>query len=43
VVSHDFQVRGWKPSAVEKSDAFNRTHTIYVYRMPQRKDGEKAQ
>lgn len=31
VVSHDFAVRGWKPSKVEKLDSFNRSHTIYVY------------
>ena len=36
VVSHDFQIRGWKPSKVERALAHNREHTIYVYRMPPR-------
>jgi SAM-dependent methyltransferase len=34
VVSHDFEVRGWKPSKVEKIHAFNRNHTIYLYEIP---------
>jgi SAM-dependent methyltransferase len=34
VVSHDFEVRGWKPSKMEKIQAYNRAHTIYVYVMP---------
>lgn len=34
VVSHDFQVRGWKPNRIEKIDFYNRPHTIYVYEMP---------
>lgn len=34
VVSHDFVIRGWKPWRVEKVEATNRIHTIYVYRMP---------
>lgn len=34
VVSHDFQIRGWKPVRVERVLAHNREHTIYVYRMP---------
>jgi cyclopropane fatty-acyl-phospholipid synthase-like methyltransferase len=34
VVSHDFQIRGWKPARVERVLAHNREHTIYVYRMP---------
>jgi cyclopropane fatty-acyl-phospholipid synthase-like methyltransferase len=34
VVSHDFQIRGWKPTRVERVMAYNREHTIYVYRMP---------
>jgi predicted RNA methylase len=37
VVSHDFKVPGWKPKAVEKTEAFNRVHTIYVYTMPPEK------
>lgn len=38
VVSHDFTMRGWKPDRVEKVDASRRIHTIYVYRMPPKKD-----
>jgi predicted RNA methylase len=34
VVSHDFQIRGWKPAKVERVLAHNREHTIYIYRMP---------
>ena len=34
VVSHDFEVRGWKASKVEKIHAFNRHHTIYLYELP---------
>jgi len=34
VVSHDFQVRGWKPTKVEKVNSHNRNHTIYLYTMP---------
>jgi protein-L-isoaspartate O-methyltransferase len=37
VVSHDFEVRGWKPAKVEKMRAYNRTHTIFVYTMPPEK------
>jgi SAM-dependent methyltransferase len=36
VVSHDFVVKGWNPARVERIDAFNRPHSIYVYEMPQR-------
>ena len=31
VVSHDYQIRGWKPSVVEKVEAEGRTRTIYLY------------
>ena len=31
VVSHDFAMRGWKPSRVEKVEVSHRVHTIYVY------------
>jgi SAM-dependent methyltransferase len=31
VVSHDFEVRGWKPAKVDKINAFQRNHTIYLY------------
>jgi SAM-dependent methyltransferase len=34
VVSHDFEVRGWKASKVDKIQAFNRNHTIYLYEIP---------
>jgi len=34
VVSHDFEVRGWKPSKVEKIQAFNRNHVIFLYEVP---------
>ncbi|MGH9630500.1 MAG: SAM-dependent methyltransferase [Bryobacteraceae bacterium] len=37
VVSHDFEVRGWKPASVDKIHVFNRHHTIYMYRMPPEK------
>jgi ubiquinone/menaquinone biosynthesis C-methylase UbiE len=37
VVSHDFEVRGWKPAKVEKMKAYNRTHTIFLYMMPVKK------
>jgi SAM-dependent methyltransferase len=36
VVSHDFEVKGWKPARTERIDAFNRAHAIYVYEMPHR-------
>jgi cyclopropane fatty-acyl-phospholipid synthase-like methyltransferase len=38
VVSHDFRMRGWKPDRTETVEASNRTHTIYVYRMPPKKE-----
>jgi len=34
VVSHDFEVRGWKPANVERMQAFNRNHLIYLYEIP---------
>jgi protein-L-isoaspartate O-methyltransferase len=34
VVSHDFEIRGWKPVKVEKIEAYNRDHTIYLYQVP---------
>jgi hypothetical protein len=36
VVSHDFEIRGWKRSAVEKLEAEGRPGTIYVYEMGQK-------
>jgi SAM-dependent methyltransferase len=35
VVSHDFEIRGWKPSLVDKTDAHRRDHAIYLYTVPQ--------
>ena len=37
VVSHDFEVRGWKPAKVEKMRAYHRTHTIFLYQIPVKK------
>jgi protein-L-isoaspartate O-methyltransferase len=37
VISHDYEIEGWKPVAEEKVDAFRRGHKIYVYRMPPQK------
>jgi protein-L-isoaspartate O-methyltransferase len=33
VVSHDFEIRGWKPTHTEKMMVQGRPHTIYVYLM----------
>ncbi len=33
VVSHDFEIKGWKPVKVEKVTTGGIGHTIYVYRM----------
>jgi precorrin-6B methylase 2 len=33
VVSHDFEIRGWKTLVTEKMDVAGRPHMIYVYRM----------
>ncbi len=35
VVSHDFEIRGWKPAQVDKTDAHRRDHVIYLYTVPQ--------
>ncbi len=37
VVSHDFEVRGWKPAYVDRAagGGKGRPHAIYVYEMPQ--------
>ena len=37
VVSHDFEIRGWKPSAVEKVEAEGRPRIIYVYEIGPKK------
>jgi SAM-dependent methyltransferase len=34
VVSHDYEIMGWKPFLVDKVTVYQRAHTIYVYRMP---------
>ena len=33
VVSHDFEIRGWKPASTEKVLVDGRQHTIYLYKM----------
>jgi predicted RNA methylase len=33
VVSHDFEIRGWKPVMVHRMMVEGRTHAIYLYRM----------
>lgn len=37
VISHDYEIAGWKPIAEEKIEAHKRQHRIYVYRMPPEK------
>lgn len=41
VVSHDYEIRGWKPVAVEKTKANNRSHAIYLYEIPRKKPASK--
>lgn len=36
VVSHDFEIRGWKPVRVEEVNAHRRNHRIYVYQVGKR-------
>ncbi|MBM3724118.1 MAG: class I SAM-dependent methyltransferase [Acidobacteria bacterium] len=36
VVSHDYEIRGWKPVAVEYAEAHRRKHAIYMYEIPRR-------
>jgi precorrin-6B methylase 2 len=33
VVSHDFEIRGWKPAAVNRMTIDGQPHTIYLYRI----------
>ena len=33
IVSHDFEIRGWKPVTVDRVLVDNRPHTIYLYRI----------
>ena len=35
VISHDYEIRGWKPTSVERSEANKREHAIYLYTVPQ--------
>ena len=37
VISHDYEIEGWKPQHEERVDAYRRSHKIYVYRMPPQK------
>jgi len=37
VVSHDFEIRGWKPATVEKVEAEGRPRTIYLYEIGSQK------
>ncbi len=34
VVSHDYEIMGWKPYRVERVLVLQRPHVIYVYKMP---------
>lgn len=34
VISHDFTFSDWTPETVERIEAEDRTHTVYVYRVP---------
>jgi protein-L-isoaspartate O-methyltransferase len=36
VVSHDFEIRGWKPVSVQRMTVAGRPHSIYLYRMDSR-------
>ena len=33
VISHDFQFKGWTPTATEEVNGSGRTHRIYLYKM----------
>jgi precorrin-6B methylase 2 len=33
VVSHDFEIRGWKPATVHKMEVMGQTHSIYLYKI----------
>jgi SAM-dependent methyltransferase len=39
VVSHDFEIRGWKPASVNRMFVDGRQHTIYLYRMSDTRTG----
>ena len=34
VISHDYEIRGWRPTTVETLEASKREHKIYVYTIP---------
>lgn len=34
IVSHDYEIRGWRPTKVEHLEASKREHTIYLYTVP---------
>jgi precorrin-6B methylase 2 len=36
VVSHDFEIKGWKPAVVHKMMVGGRPHMIYLYRIAER-------
>ena len=36
IVSHDFEIRGWKPVSVDRMLVGNRPHMIYLYRIDSR-------
>jgi ubiquinone/menaquinone biosynthesis C-methylase UbiE len=36
VVSHDFEIRGWKPAEVQKLMVAGRSHSVYLYTMSSR-------
>jgi SAM-dependent methyltransferase len=37
VVSHDFEIEGWKPATVETIKGYQRSHSIFVYKMDARR------
>ncbi len=34
IISHDYEIRGWKPTTVATMEASKREHKIYVYTVP---------
>jgi len=41
VVSHDYEIRSWKPEQTERIMVDGRFHTIYVYRLGSEKDTKR--
>ncbi len=35
IISHDYEIRGWRPTAVEHMETSKRDHKIYVYTVPE--------